>query len=156
MRKLNDLQRGRAVGFIQAGWSRSAVARHFGVHCSSIGRLYTQFRRRGIVKDGPRSGRPRATSYREDRLIVSTATRRRFCTATLQNQLNQLQGPLRGPGGRRISGQTIRNRLHASGFRARRPARRPFLTRAHCNRFITSVRRRCLACLNANGGHTNY
>ena len=32
MAKLNNMDRGRALGFLQSGWSARRVAEHFGVH----------------------------------------------------------------------------------------------------------------------------
>ena len=128
MPKLSNLDRARALGFLEAGWTQHAVAAHFGICRKTVSRLQSRYRKTGDVKDRERSGRPRVTTQRQDRYIETTAVRKRFVTArSIQQSLNQAAGY----GARRLSIQTIRNRLHASGLRARRPARRPLLTPAH-------------------------
>ena len=122
------MDRGRALGFLQSGWSARRVAEHFGVHRVTISRLNSRFRDTGHVQDRSRSGRPRITTVRQDRYIETTAVRRRFVTArSIQLDLQRAAGP----GAQRISDQTVRNRLHAATLRARRPAKCPALTDAH-------------------------
>ena len=128
MVKLTNMDRARAIGFLEAGWVQTDVAIHFGVSRLTISRLQARLRATGDVADRPRSGRPRVTTRRQDRYIEVQATRSRFVSAH-QIQLN-IQAAA-GPGNQRISTQTIRNRLHRAGLRARRPARRPLLTDVH-------------------------
>ena len=61
-----------------------------------------------------RSGRPRSTSRRDDRLVVNQALRNRSLTST------DLQQYLRSVRGVTVSRQTIRNRVHVGGLRTRR------------------------------------
>lgn len=128
MVKLSNLDRARAIGFLDAGWGQQEVSRHFGVCRLTVSRLQTRFRATGDVGDRPRSGRRRVTTRRQDRYIEVQATRSRFITAR-RIQLN-IQSAA-GAGNQRISTQTVRNRLHDAGLRARRPARRPLLTDVH-------------------------
>ena len=62
-------QRARAIGMVQAGADQNVVARQLGVHKSTISRLVQKFRQTNTVNDRPRSGRPRATTLRQDRTI---------------------------------------------------------------------------------------
>ncbi|GFT58489.1 transposable element Tcb2 transposase [Trichonephila clavipes] len=62
-----------------------------------------------------RAGWPRATTSTDDRYIQLTARRNRTENAT------QLQRQLLLATGRRVSSQTVRNRLHEGGIYARRP-----------------------------------
>ena len=116
MVKLTNMDRARAIGFLEAGWVQTDVAIHFGVSRLTISRLQARLRATGDVADRPRSGRPRVTTRRQDRYIEVQATRSRFVSAH-QIQLN-IQAAA-GPGNQRISTQTIRNRLHRAGLRAR-------------------------------------
>ncbi|GFW91008.1 transposable element Tcb2 transposase [Trichonephila clavipes] len=61
------------------------------------------------------AGRPRASTSTDDRYIQLTARRNRTENAT------QLQRQLLLATGRRVSSQTVRNRLHEGGLYARRP-----------------------------------
>uniref|UniRef100_A0A3B1K316 Transposase Tc1-like domain-containing protein n=1 Tax=Astyanax mexicanus TaxID=7994 RepID=A0A3B1K316_ASTMX len=85
--------------------------------CYVISRLQQRYRETGRVTERRRSGLPLATSKADDRYIVNNALRNRMMNAT------QLQARLREVRGTQVSRQTIRNRLHQHGLRARRPAR---------------------------------
>ena len=121
MPRLTVEHRNRAIGRLEAGQSQSAVARH--VSQSTISRLWQRYRLYNSTRDRPRSGRPRATTPAQDRFIRVLHLRNRTCTAayTAHNV----------PGLRRISAQTIRNRLRQHGIRPRRPHTAPVLRRQH-------------------------
>ena len=62
MVRLMEVQRGQAIALLMQGQKQQQVARHFGVHVSTIERLVRRLRETGRVADRPRSGRPRVTS----------------------------------------------------------------------------------------------
>lgn len=115
MPRLRQRQRAEATTMLLNGSSQSAVAAHFGVHRSTISRLYQRLRTIGTTNDRPRSGRPRETSRRQDRYIRLVHLRNRFRLPreTAEN--------IRGIHNNRISTRTVRNRLRDFGIRARRP-----------------------------------
>ena len=82
--------------------------------------FYTRFH---STQDQPRSGRPRVTTPAQDRYIRLHHLRHRQATAT------DTAGKV--PGLRRISDQTVRNRLREAGIRARRPVIGSALRRQH-------------------------
>ena len=124
-RKLGEADRGRALAWIQEGVAVREIGRRLGVTHSVIQRLQTRFLTTGLVAEAPRSGRPRMTTPRQDRLIIVNATRRRISTSS------DLRADLRAAANLNVSNQTIRNRLHEANMRARRPAVGPNLTQAH-------------------------
>ena len=128
MGRLNAADRNQAIGRLQAGESKSEVARIFNVHPSTITRLWNRFRETNSTNDRPRLGRPRVTTPAQDRYIRVTHLRDRLRTArdTAQEQF----------GARRVSDQTIRNRLREVGIRAKRPKVAPSLTRLHRRRRV--------------------
>ncbi|GFW77115.1 transposable element Tcb2 transposase [Trichonephila clavipes] len=69
----------------------------------------------GNVRRRPGAGQPRATTSTDDRYIQLTTRRNRTENAT------QLQRQLLLATGRRVSSQTVRNRLREGGLYARRP-----------------------------------
>ena len=69
MPRIRKRQRAAATTMLLNGSSQPAVAAHFGVHRSTISRLYERLRTNGITDDRSRSGRPRVTSRRQDRYI---------------------------------------------------------------------------------------
>ena len=93
----------------------------------TMSRLRIRFNATNSVNDRRRSGRPRATTHRhrQDNLIRTLTLRNRTITA------QALQGQLRTAAGVTVSDQTIRNRLHAAGLRARRPVVRIPLKQRH-------------------------
>ncbi|KAK7116305.1 hypothetical protein V1264_002010 [Littorina saxatilis] len=123
MARLSREDRQIALGRLQAGQSQSAIARHFHVSQSTISRLWVRFQATGSVADLPRAGRPRATTAAHDRFIRLRHLRNRFLSAS--SSVQALPGP------HRLSDQTVRNRLHEAGLRARRPHRGAVLTRRH-------------------------
>lgn len=125
MPRLKEDERNQAIGLLIAGWSISAVARHFNVCRATVRDLQNRWRTRGSTKDRPRTGRPRVTSHREDRFIRLTHLRDRLRTAqaTADN--------FRGREGRRISNMTVLRRLREVSIRAYRPCQRSRLLSHH-------------------------
>ena len=105
----------RAIGRMEAGQTQQEVAQAIGVSQSVIYRLWNRFQRIDTVHRRSGQGRPRATTARDDRYHLLTACRNRWQNAT------QLQSALLTATGRRVSTQTVCNRLHGSGLYARRP-----------------------------------
>ena len=68
-------------GAAQAGQSFTVIAARFGITKSEVSRLVTKYRETGNVKDVPRSGHPKVTTERQDRLIIQHSRRNRFKTA---------------------------------------------------------------------------
>lgn len=122
MPRLSLLDKARVIGQLQAGVHQNLVSQNFGISQSTVSRLRQKYRETGEVKDRPRSGRPRVTTPVEDRYIRVLALRNRRLTARV------IQGRIAGQHGRRISDQTIRNRLHAANLKARKPAKKPAMT----------------------------
>ena len=125
MPRLSNVDRARVIGQLEAGVRQSLVAARFGVSRKTIGKLKQRYRDTNEVKDRPRSGRPRITTAATDHRIEALAARRRHVTAT------EIQVEVQQPGQQRISRQTVRRRLHASGLRSRCPAIVPAMTAQH-------------------------
>ncbi|KAK7091420.1 hypothetical protein V1264_009103 [Littorina saxatilis] len=125
-RKLSDLDRGREIGWLQDGVAAMQVAQRLAVAPSVIIRLKQRFHATGRVQERQlRSGRPRVTTQREDRFIQRQAMQHRMATA------NNIRQRLQASTYTVVRGQTIRNRLHNFGLRARRPVRGTTLTANH-------------------------
>ena len=108
-------ERQMAIGMLSAGARVRDVAQHFNFTERTIHRLKSRFLQTGSVSDLPRSGRPRKTTAREDRYLVTSSRRNRFLSRP------KLGTRLRQATGTRISDQTVQNRLRAAGLRGRRP-----------------------------------
>ena len=136
MPRLSSLERGRAIGQLQAGVNQNVVAAIFGVSQPTISSLRRRYAVNGDVRDMPRSDRPRVTTAATDRRIETLAARRRYVTATT------IQSEVRQPGRQRVSTQTIRRRLHHAGLRSRRPAIVPDMNVEHKRRQLAWCRHR--------------
>ncbi|GFV29918.1 transposable element Tcb2 transposase [Trichonephila clavipes] len=114
-RDLPESMAWRVIGRLESGQTQRSVADAVGVTRSGVERLWNRFQETGNVRRRPGAGRPRATTSTDDRYIQLTARRNRTENAT------QLQIQLLLSTGRRVSNQTVRNRLHEGGLYARRP-----------------------------------
>ncbi|KFM71819.1 hypothetical protein X975_22357, partial [Stegodyphus mimosarum] len=81
-RRMENSERWRDVGRIEAGQSITDVAIFFGVHHSVISRLWKQLQATQTVVRRHVAGRPRVTTPAEDRYIAIVAKRSRRATST--------------------------------------------------------------------------
>ena len=122
-RKMSEALKWQIIGMRNAGMSLRQIGQQVGRHHSIISRLINKHRATADVKDRPRPGRPRKTTAREDRALLRLVRRRSFDSSSL---LRRQWLP-----GRILSDRTVRNRLKAAGYRARRPVKRIQLSPAH-------------------------
>lgn len=128
MARLSNQNRAIAIGLLEANFPVKQVARRMGVSPNAIRKLRQKFQQTGEVKDRARIGRPKVTTPGQDRLITNLTLRRRICTAReIRDQLHAAAGA----GARRISEQTVRNRLHGAGLYARRLVKKAVLLLRH-------------------------
>ena len=120
MSRLNETDRWRTVGMIEACVRHTEVARQFGVHRNTVDALWRRYQQFGTTRDRPWS---RVTSNRQNTYIRVVHLRDRLRTATLTTRSI--------PGLRRISPRTVRNRLRERGIRPRGPAIRPVVQQRH-------------------------
>ncbi|UYV84811.1 hypothetical protein LAZ67_X003588, partial [Cordylochernes scorpioides] len=111
---MSEFETGRAIGLKEAGWSNRLIARHLCRSDAAIRRCWQKW-----VNNG--SGRPRATTEREDRAIV------RMAVAAPESTLSTIQRVT----GTQVSKMTINRRLRERKLRARRPLRCLPLTPVH-------------------------
>ena len=114
--------RARAIGHLEAGLKQRDVAVLFGVSQSTLSKLRLRDRDTLDVKNMPRRGRPCITTDRVDRSIRLVNLRNRRITA------RRLQMPYFRLHGRRVSVQTIRNRLYVFQLKSRKAAQKTLLT----------------------------
>ena len=120
-RRLSDATRWQIIGMSNAGLSGREISRRLGYSQSVICRLLNKFQQTNHVQDRASSGRPRKTSRREDGALLRLVRQFPFLTSTVVKQ--------RWLPNRTLSTRTVRNRLWASGYRARQLISRPMLTR---------------------------
>ncbi|GBM06462.1 hypothetical protein AVEN_58308-1 [Araneus ventricosus] len=102
---MEDSERWRIVGCIEAGQSITDVALFLGVHHSAISRLWKQFQTSQTAVRTPVAGRPRVTSPAEDRYIAVVAKRNRRSIST------RVTFMVAAAVGKAISATTVRRRV---------------------------------------------
>ncbi|GFV32313.1 HTH_Tnp_Tc3_2 domain-containing protein [Trichonephila clavipes] len=112
---MEDSERWRAVGRIEAGQSITDVAFSFGVHHSVVSHSWKQLQTTQTVVRRPEGGRPRVTTPAEDRYIAIVAKRNRRATST------RVTSMVTASIGKAIFAATVRRRLHMNGLYARVP-----------------------------------
>ena len=105
MAQMNQVMRERAIGMLNAGMSIRAIAAQLNAHYSTIIRLRQRFQQTGRTANRPHRRRPRANTPAQDRYIRLVHLRDRFRPAT------RTADETLGVNNRRISAQTVRNRL---------------------------------------------
>ena len=128
---ITDHQRSGVIHLSGEGLSTREIASRLGVSHSSASRIIKKFRETGSTSDRRRSGRPRATTSRDDSAIRRMAVRNPFISA---NEIQQELRPSATP-----SVHTIRRRLVGAGLRSYKPAPKPVLRPAQ-------VKKRLLFC----------
>ncbi|UYV62219.1 Transposase, partial [Cordylochernes scorpioides] len=68
---MSEFETGRAIGLKEAGWSNRLIARHLCRSDAAIRRCWQKWVNNGRMQRQDGSGRPRATTEREDRMAVA-------------------------------------------------------------------------------------
>ena len=114
-----------AVGWRGEGLTQEVIRWRLGVPQGTISKIFKRYRETGQFVQRRRSGRPRTSTPREDRVLTRMCRANRFLSATMLRSI--WMRTIR----RRCSIRTVRGRLLAARLRAHRPCRRPALTRRH-------------------------
>ena len=94
-----------ATGMLESGRYQTNVVQRFGVHRTTISRLWDRFTTTGSTDDRTQPGQHRITTPRQERYIRYIHMREYFWFATIKAWTF--------PGQRRVSAQTIWNRLRS-------------------------------------------
>ena len=93
MRRLTEAEHWRAIGMLQTGSTQVQTANVMATLQSFVSRLWARYQTTGAAADLQRSGHPRSTNGRDDRLVVNQALRNRSFTSTnLQKYLRRVRG----------------------------------------------------------------
>ncbi|UYV78683.1 hypothetical protein LAZ67_16002377 [Cordylochernes scorpioides] len=118
---MSEFETGPVIGLKEAGWSNRLIARNLCRNDAAIRRCWQKWVNNETMQRQDGSGRPRATTEREDRAIV------RMAVAAPESTLSTIQRVA----GTQVSKMTINRRLRERNRRARRPLRCLPLTHVH-------------------------
>lgn len=108
-----------------ARWSVARLSEHFQVDRRTVQRLLAKHRETNTVEDKPHQRRPKATTPRQDRLLVRmSAVNPRLVARDLQQRWSVEYGV-------QASTSTVKRRLRSVGLHGRIAKRKPLLTARH-------------------------
>jgi transposase len=105
---------------LTSGWTIKAIASLLHRHPHTIEQRAAEFKATADISNKPRTGRPRALSQRQCSVIVRSVRKNRRLTAT-DMSLEQF--------GHKRKRWTISKELHKAGLNARRPRKKPLISR---------------------------
>ena len=119
------------VAKVEQGVSCRQVAREMGIRPNTVSDIMKKHRETKSVADLPRSGRPRKTTPRDDRLLLRMSLGDRRLTAS------NLQHILAEEHNINLAVRTVRKRLQKAGLRGCVAVKKPLLTAAHRKARVT-------------------
>lgn len=128
MPQLSEFDKGRCVGYLEAGKSIRWAAHALNVSKSTVERWWNRYRIEGHVRRKEGSGRPRLTSPAQDRKLVVKIKRNRFSPVSRLSREWERSCRIS------ISVRTATRRAVMAGLPARRPAQRIPLSPIHKRR----------------------
>ena len=118
-------KRWQIVTLVEEGHQFKDIAERLRVGRNTVGRIMDLYRRTGQVTPGKSTGCPRKTTERQDRQLFRLVRRDRKKSARRLMTEWSLDINVQ------VSTRTTNRRINKHGYRARRPARKPMLTRRH-------------------------
>lgn len=109
------------INALKQGLKQTEVARIFKVSRQLVSVWNKIYNKRKTVENKPRSGRPKKTSYKIDRIIKKLSTSDvRMSAVMIKNELKEKYGI-------DIHVSTVKRRLKVSGLHGRRPVKKPLI-----------------------------
>lgn len=98
------------------------IASRFQISPSTVTVIYKRYKKNKDVVKAPRSGRPKVTTKKYDKMIVRASSKNpRLSSTDIQRDLKKFQGLT-------VSQSTVKRRLRYAGFYGRRPSKKPLIS----------------------------
>lgn len=122
-RELTIEERQKIVTLHKMGLGYKKIYQKTNCKLCTIQKIIQKWKKSGTVANKLRKGGPRKTSSRIDREIIKKITAKRSLSAP------KIAGQLHEQFGVSIHPQTVRNRIHDAGFKARVARKKPFISK---------------------------
>ncbi|RHY41072.1 hypothetical protein DYB30_011181 [Aphanomyces astaci] len=117
--------RSRVISKHKSDLSYSQIAKELDIPKPSVKSIMKAFKKTGLVRSAPRTGRPRVTTPHENCIIVPAVKQnRRLSVETLQETFAVFHD-------KDISLATIRQRIRETGLHGRAARKKPYLSKAN-------------------------
>jgi len=120
---LSEQQKIDIICLKRQNFSNVAISKHVKCGVSAVRRFWLRYQQDKSLRRRAGSGRRRKTTDRDNRLIARMALNKRFITGS------EIASQLASTSGLQISKWTVNRRLKEAGLQARRPAKKPLLTK---------------------------
>lgn len=122
-RQLSQEEKLKIVTLAQVGYGIREIGRELGCSHSTVRKWVQKHKDTGSVDCKVRTNRPKKTTATTDRWIVRTSLKNRSLTA------EDIREELARTANLQVGVHTVRRRLREAGLNARRPAKKPLLTK---------------------------
>ena len=130
----------------QSGFKQRRIARQYSITQGAVSKILKRHAITGVPTPRPRPGRPLKTTRRQDRYLI------RMCAAGRTKTTNTLRAEWQNATNVPVSRTLVNGRLLRAGYHARRPLRKPRLSRRHRERRLQWARNH----LNLQREHWNH
>jgi len=121
-RELSSFERGRIIGFSEAGHSERAISKKTGYGKTTIHNIITKYCKTGTLNVASRSGRPKKMNERDKRhLKMIVNQNRREAAEKIQKEFIESTG-------KEVSKCTVRRTLYEMGYHSRTALRKPHIS----------------------------
>lgn len=122
-RSVSSQEKQRVIDLHKDGHSNVGISKKIGRSVSVVQRIVALFKSTGSTVSPPKTGRPRKTSVKEDRIMVRLSLKDRFKSAAeISRELSESYEC-------HVSRKTVSRRLIRAGLNARVPASKPLISK---------------------------
>jgi transposase len=118
-RELTDFERGKVIGFYEAGDSERTISKKTGFGKTTIHNIIAKYKKTGAVSIAPRSGRLKLLTERDKRHLKTIITKNR------REPVNNIVKTFAESTGKVICKNTMKSTLYEMGYNSRTALRKP-------------------------------
>jgi transposase len=118
-RELTNFERGKVIGFYEAGDSERTISNKTGYGKTTIHNIISKYNKIGAISVAPRSGRPKKLTERDKRHIKSIITKNR------REPVDKIVKNFAESTGKVICKNTMKSALYEMGYNSRTALRKP-------------------------------